>query len=169
MTSLRIWDQKVLIVGFSTSKAWYSRLIRWFTKSRCSHTFLLVKMLGELLVFQEGPLGWGAKSFTQFKEENTVVDLIPVEGLEDGFKKTLPQLGMPYGYLPLLGMFPVMVAKRLGWHMRNPLRGIHTPFCSARNAQIIQDSPQCPFYERAKSLDPMSTSPEDLWEFLQGR
>lgn len=156
-----------IVVGFSTSRAWYSRLIRWFTKSKCSHTFLLVKMLDELLVFQEGPLGYGAKSFEDFKTQNQVVDLVHVAGLEDGFKKSLPDLGTPYGYLPLLGMFPVMIARRLGWHMKNPLRGIHTPFCSARNAQIIKDSPKNPFFERAQDLDPMSTSPEDLLEFLR--
>ena len=153
-----------IIVGFSTSKAWYSRLICWATKSKVSHTFLLVKMMGELLVFQEGPLGYGAKNFETFKKENQIVDLIvPKVPISLGFMKSLSQLGMPYGYLALIGMAFVMIGRSLGWHVLNPFRGIRAPFCSARNTMILQDSK----YPGAEKLDAYSTSPEDLLEFMR--
>ncbi len=153
----------MILIGFSTSNAWYSRVIRFFTKSKVSHTFLLTKMLGEMLVFQEGPLGWGAKSFDQFKQENTVVTLIPPEkDITAGFAKSLNQLGTPYGFIPLLGMAFVMLGRGLGWHLKNPFRFVRTPFCSARNVLVLQDSQ----YPGAEKLDAYSTSPEDLLEFL---
>lgn len=153
-----------ILIGFSTSKVWYSNLIRWATKAKVSHAFLLASFLGKLLVFQEGPLGYSVCTFEKFKKDNEVVALIvPKVSIEEGFKKSLAQLGQPYAYLALLGFAFVLFVKLLGWKLtHNPLSSAHSTFCSQRGAQILRDS----HYPGAETLDPELTSPEDLLLFL---
>ena len=153
-----------VVFGFSTSRAWYSRLIRWATKSKCSHTFLLVNVEGELLVFQEGPLGYGVRSFEAFKTENEVVDLVPPKhSILEGFRKSLVELGQPYAYVQLVGFGLVLLARTLGWHLsHNPFSSKRSTFCSERGARVLQDSG----YPGSERLEPSMTSPEDLLEFL---
>jgi hypothetical protein len=154
----------MLAIGFSTSRAWYSRLIRKFTKSKVSHTFLLTNVHGNLLVFQEGPLGYSVRAYEGFHKENQVVSLVcPKVSILKGFQKSLAELGQPYAYLALLGFGLVLLLRHFGWRLtHNPFSSKRATFCSQRNTEILQDSG----YPGAEALNPALTSPEMLLEFL---
>lgn len=150
-------------IGFSTSRAWYSRIIRRETKSRVSHTFLVVDFAGTDLVFEEGTFGYTVRTLADLAKHDTIVAIVkPKYPVEMGFIKSLADLGQPYGYLVLLGMAFVMFGRKLGRRWRNPLRSAHSMICSERNTLVLQDS----LYPGAHLFDPSSTSPEDLLEFL---
>ena len=154
----------MLLIGFSTSKAWYSRVIRWCTKSKVSHTFLIASVYGRPMVFQEGVLGYSVRDLKGFKDDNQIVALVlPKWDLTKGFRKSLDQMGQPYAYFGVLGMFFVILGRHLGKHIKNPFTSAHATFCSQRNTEVLQDSG----YPDSKSLVADSTSPEDLLEFLK--
>lgn len=154
-----------ILVGFSTSDAWYSRIIRKFTRAKCSHTFILLEkaLLGEDLVLEEGTFGWSMRSRSDFEQGNTIVELVdPRHPVDLGVRRALAWLGQRYDYSGLLGMFFVMLARARGWRIKNPLASPHANFCSEMNTRILQWSG----YPGAHLLDPSTTTPEDLLEFL---
>jgi hypothetical protein len=152
-----------LRIGFSTSNAWYSRVIRWFTKSRCSHTFFVANVEGVDLAFEEGAVGWSVRTFANLSAGDTVVALLkPEHPVDAGFLKSWDELGQPYGYCVLVGMLFVMTARRLGKRIKNPFTSAHSMICSERGVRVLQDSG----YPGAGELDPASTTPEDLLEFV---
>lgn len=150
-------------IGFSTSDAWYSKVIRWFTKARCSHTFFLIDVGGHEVVLEEGMFGWSARARCLFERGNTVVELVePHVSIEKGVLDSLDWLGQRYDYVGLVGMLPVMLARWVGKKLRNPLASSSAMFCSEAGARVLQDAG----YPGAEKLDPPSTTPEDLLEFL---
>ena len=62
-----------LMIGFSSSHGWLSGMIRWFLKSRISHTFLSIDTFGARLTIgaDEGGLNWCEVS--RFKKTNQVM------------------------------------------------------------------------------------------------
>lgn len=150
-------------VGFSTSPAWYSRLIKDVTKSECSHTFIVADFMGVDLVFEEGTFGFTVRTLADLAAHDTIVEIItPKVPLDVGFVASFKQLGQPYGYLVLLGMAFVMLGRKFGKHWKNPLKSAHSMICSERNATILAASG----YPHAAMLDAASTSPEDLRQFM---
>lgn len=150
-------------IGFSTSDAWYSRLIRRFTKSSVSHTFLLVEVAGHGIVLEEGPDGFHARTIENFSRGNRVVVLLSLEHpIDKGVEEAITWLGQRYDYLGVLGMFAVLVYRWFGKKRRNPLASSRSMFCSEANTRILQVSG----YPGADKLDPESTSPADLLAFL---
>lgn len=153
-----------MLIGFSTSNAWYSRAIRFFTKSRCSHTFLVVSILGTWVVLEEGFFGYMARTLDDLRKHDTIVALYrPRHSIRAGVKASLTDLGQPYDYLGLIGMAFVMLGRRLGKKWSNPLASTHAMICSERVTRVLQGS-NYPFTER---YEPASTTPEDLLEFLE--
>jgi hypothetical protein len=151
-------------IGFSTSDAWYSRVIRTFTRAKCSHTFFLIdSFMGEQIVLEEGTLGWSMRPRSAFENGNTIVELVdPKHPIDLGVRRALTWLGQRYDYAGLLGMFFVMIARARGWRIRNPLASPHANFCSEMAVRVLQDSG----YPGAAVLDPATTTPEDLRGFL---
>lgn len=148
-------------LGFSTSPAWYSKVIKDFTKSKVSHTFLIVSLFGVALVLEEGYHGYSMRLLADFPDKIVRI-VVPKVDLRAAVRESLKDLGQPYGYPKLLGMFFVMCARRLGHKIRNPARNSRSMICSERNTRILQAAK----YPGADKLDPSSTSPEDLLEFL---
>jgi hypothetical protein len=150
-------------IGFSTSDAWYSGIIRRFTRSPVSHTFLLVEVAGHSIVLEEGPDGFRARTIENFTRGNRIVTLItPLHPVERGVEEAITWLGQRYDYFGVLGMAAVLVYRWFGKKRRNPLASSRSMFCSEANTRILQVSG----YPGADKLDPESTSPADLLEFL---
>ena len=152
-------------IGFSTSKALTSRAIRWVTRSRVSHVFLLVEdsFLGQSMVMEAIGSGFQLIPYTNFQTGNEIVTLItPVVPLEDGVKKATAWLGEKYNFEGLAGMLLVLAGRWLGRKWRNPLRSAHAVFCSEVATMILQSVN----YPGVMNLDPQSTDPEDLEEVL---
>lgn len=154
-------------LGFSTSRAWYSRLIRLVTKSRCSHTFLVVDFCGRRIVLEEGTFGYLPSRMFDAVPKDELVGVFtpkaPQYKLLKAVQASLPDVGQRYGYLVLLGMFVVYLGRWLGKKWKNPLRSGTSDICSERNTLILQAAGE----PGTEGMDPSATSPEDLLELYQ--
>ena len=152
-------------IGFSTSKALTSRAIRWATRSRVSHTFLLVEgsFFGQDMVMEAVASGFRLVPFATFKKQNEIVTLItPVVPLDKGVEEAVNWLGERYNFEGIFGMLFVLLGRWLGRKWRNPFRSANSLFCSEVNTLVVKESG----YPGTAGLDPFSTDPEDLEECL---
>ena len=155
-----------ILIGFSTSRAWYSRIIRYLTGAKVSHTFLLLRgaLLGEDMVLEASMLGFTLRTFSAFKTAgNQIVSLrTPKVPLDGATLYALQWLDKFYDYTGLLGMGWVELGKHFKRQWSNPLHTPNALFCSESVAKILQLAS----YPGAEYLSPESTSPADLLEFL---
>lgn len=153
-----------IAVGFSTSTAWYSRVIRWATGAKCSHAFLLVNLMGVPMVFEEGVFGYSTRTLENMRKDGSqVVALIPpVVPIDDAFRESFKWLGQRYDYAGLVGMAWVMLSRAFRHKVKNPLASSHAMFCSEEVTRVLQSAK----YPGADALDARSTDPETLRKFL---
>jgi len=152
-------------IGFSTSPAIISRLIRWATRSRISHTFILVDdtMFQQPMVMEADWGGFRYTTYDFFLRSNTVVTIVePKVPLDAAIRKAAQRLGENYAFDGIFGMVFVLLGRWLRRKWRNPFRSAHSVFCSEENTFIVQDAG----WPGAEKLDPYSTDPEGLEEFL---
>jgi hypothetical protein len=158
----------VIRVGFSTSSAWYSRVIRWFTKAKCSHAFLVADVMGVELVLEEGMTGYSTRTLANMVRSGSVIIQIfdPAVPLDKGVTWSMSRLGQRYDYAGLFGMAWVMFWRAFKKRVRNPFASHHAMFCSEEVVRVLQESG----YPGADTLDAPSTDPETLRLFLtEGR
>jgi len=151
-------------VGFSTSNAWYSRVIRWFTKAQCSHAFLISQALGVTVGIEEGTFGYGIRTLSNMETSgSTIVQVLeaPVV-LDDAVAQSFAWLGSRYDYQGLLGMSWVVLMRWLGKKVKNPLASSRSMFCSESVTRVLQLAK----YPGADRLDPSATDPETLRKFM---
>ncbi len=151
-------------VGFSTSNAWYSTLIRKVTKAKCSHAFLIMSVLGQDLVFEEGVTGYSTRTLENMeKSGSTIVQVVvPKVDLTVGMTWSLARLGQRYDYAGLFGMAWVMFWRALKKKVHNPLASNKAMFCSEEVTRVLQESG----FPGSEKLDPPTTDPESLRLFL---
>jgi len=152
-------------VGFSTTKNVTSRIIRWFTKSRASHAWLLYHDWDwEMdLVMEATEGGFKLTSFERFKGENEIVRIFePKYPVDPGVKKLAAKLGEGYDYLGLFGMVINVVGRWLKRKWKNPWASADKVFCSEAVAEALKLAEYPGF-----NLDPTVTEPEDLLEFFE--
>lgn len=154
----------MIFIGFSTSNAWYSRLIRWATGAKCSHTFLVVPFMGVQLVLEEGVFGYSARTLSNMQADGSqlVALMVPVVPLESAVAKSFDWLGQRYDYAGLLGMSWVMFKRWLGKKVRNPFASHRAMFCSESVTKVLQAAN----WPGAAELDPSATDPETLRKFI---
>jgi hypothetical protein len=155
-------------IGFSTqTNNIGSRVIRWFTKSRVSHAFLVYKdqEWGEDFVMEATDGGVKISALAKFSKHNDIIAIIePKQSLEVGVKEAaINWLGNHFDYEGILGMMIVYIGHwfRLTW--RNPFVSTTSAFCSEFVARVLQWSN----YPGSEKLIPEDTAPEDLLEFLE--
>jgi hypothetical protein len=152
-------------IGFTTSDWWVSRVIRWFTRSRVSHAALLLRGtdLGDL-VLEASAAGFRLSTVEALTRGTTrlVAEVTPASPVDGVLPQVLRWLGEKYNYAGLFGESWVSLWRRFGKRARNPLRNSTSMFCSEACVYALQLAK----YPGADGLDPQSTSPEDLLEFL---
>lgn len=154
-----------IYVGFSTSSRVLDRVIRAVTRSRVSHTFLLVSdpFFQQLMVLEASGAGIRFVTLDVFQRSNKVVRLLtPPVPLDASVRRAADWLGERYAYEGLFGMLFVQIGRwfKRRWH--NPLHSSHALFCSELNTLVVQAAG----WPGAAALDPFSTNPEDLLECL---
>lgn len=152
-------------VGFSTSNAWYSRVIRWATGAKCSHAFLISSALGVVVGIEEGTFGYSIRTLENMRASGSTIveELEAPVSLDDAVAKSFAWLGSRYDYTGLLGMAWVQVCRFFRHKtVRNPLASSHAMFCSESVARVLQMAG----YPGAQHLDPSSTDPETLRLFM---
>lgn len=157
-------------VGFSTSTSWVSRLIRWATASRVSHAFLLLDgkhahpVFGDLVLEAEW-CGFDLSTKETLTRGTTKILYLvdPLWDLDAAVKTSGGWLKEKYNYEGLFGEAWVSIGRRLGKKWRSPLRNSRSMFCSEAIVFVLQAAK----YPGADNLDPQSTSPENLFDFLE--
>jgi hypothetical protein len=158
----------MVFIGFSTPRRWnpLSALIRAMTRSRTSHTWLLVEdpAFQLRLVLEAHSTGFRLVSFTRFVKDNKVVALVePSHPVDPGLPAAGEWLGDSFDLLGLFGIFLTLVAR---WFRQRPWRNpFPTPsalFCSEAVVRTLKAAG----YPGSASLDDEGTSPADLLAFL---
>lgn len=146
-------------IGFSYTNTLLSRAIRFLTRSKISHTFLLVGAD----VLEAGSTGFVRIPYIEWQKQNTLVYIIdPIVPLDKGVQCAEKWIGEPYAYGKLFGFIWVMIGRRLRRRWHNPIHERHALFCSEANTHVIQDSG----WPGSEKLDPSATAPQDLLAFL---
>jgi hypothetical protein len=151
--------------AFTTSPAWYSRVIRWCTKATVSHAFLLLEdtNLGDL-VLEAGWDGWRLRPATELVIASVPVPQQFAPAVNAAVVHSIADLGREYDYLGLLGMAWVCLGRALRKKWRQPFRTTQAMFCSdAVVAEILQPVN----WPGADTLDAQSVDPDALLLFLQ--
>lgn len=113
------------------------------------------------MVLEEGYHGFSMRPMSVFPD--AIVRIItPKVDITAAVQASFKDLGQAYGYSTLIGMFPVMVARWFGKKIKNPLASSRSMICSERNTRLLQAAG----YPEADALDPATTDPEMLMEFL---
>jgi hypothetical protein len=152
-------------VGFSTSKtSWVSKIIRWFTAGRTSHTFLVYhdSDWGREMVMEATQGGYRIVPFEHYKN-SLVAIFTPKHSIDVGLAKSVDWLGENYDYKGLFGMAWVELGRWLKRKWRNPWQSSTSMFCSEAVVRVLQGSS----YPGAEQFDPGSTDPETLLRFFE--
>jgi hypothetical protein len=125
-------NEKFGDIGISTDKNTLSRLIRFFTRSKVSHTFLIQQPIGGNVVAQEAALVVQCVPFEAWYVNSPVREyvLYRPKNIEDAFikealdKSFIDYAGQQYGWLQCLwfswrwfaGIFGIDVRKETNWY-----------------------------------------------------
>jgi hypothetical protein len=153
-------------IGFSTvTSNLVSRIIRWFSRSKASHAWLLVsdETFGLELVMEASEMGFRLVPFESFKKKNTIVALFdPVVPLESGVKEAATWLGESYDFLGLFGALFVILGRWLKRKWKNPFHSSKSMFCSEAVVRVLQSVA----YPGTEGMNPDSVTPQDLLDLL---
>jgi len=134
-----------IIVGFSTTNSSWSRLIRWFTDSQVSHTYIRIYdhyLHAPLIIHADWP-GVIFEHAEQFDQDNLVIEEFEIEDerLEQGFKQSLKHLRKKYDFWDVINW--ALTLKFTRWFKRkikNPLEDPKKLICVDLVARILNDS-----------------------------
>jgi hypothetical protein len=155
-----------MIIGFSTTNRIFSRLIKWATRSRASHAFVMVKVAGEPIIIHATHNGVNCDHYKVFKKSKKIVVQykleVPEENKLAATATALKLLDRPYDFLSIVGFGWVLFNKALGRQTKNPFRNRTAYQCSEFALEILRAA-------GVKGLDQFDrelVSPEDLMNFL---
>lgn len=165
-----------ILVGFSTARRWnlLSAVIRFLTKSECSHSWLLYNDVDlKMLMVMEAHVTFQLVPYTAWLKDNRVVALVhPGHDLVPGLRELALRLGSYYDVGGLLGMLPIEIGRwlqhtfrGLKLRLRNPWNNGRTLFCSEAVVVALRASS----YPGASSLEAPSIGPQDLFRFFRDR
>ena len=135
---------KTITIGFSTSHTLFSSLIRWFSSSKVSHTYIRMPLYSSCseLVFQASGLKVNIEGYKHFESHSTVVKEIELQISDEKYEELevfmCDSLGKPYSIKQILGMVLVLVCRSVGCKIKNPFRdGDHSYVCVELVANIL--------------------------------
>lgn len=156
----------MISVGFSTGNDWISKIIRFFTRSPASHTFIKFDLYGKEWVIEAGMFGVVIVPMTKWIRTSQLVAMYPLpEAQPEAVVKAMEDLGTPYDFGGLVGFIGPMVAKWFKLKWKNPFSSSKAMVCSDLVIRTLQEIG----IEGADQFDPENTTPEDVRLFLKDR
>lgn len=157
-------------IGFSTSSSLISRVIRFFTRGKASHTYFLLDFERWKIVIGADWNGVVAQSKKRFEEAgNKTLAIFSSQDLDFDLDRGMPflmdRLDVGYDYLGLFGMAFVEVASWFGKRIENPWGSPYKQFCSEAAGEMLRHIN----FPGSEVLNPRSLDPNELWNFLQAR
>ena len=129
-------------VCFSTSSGIFSRVIRWFTRSKVSHALITFRdqTLDKVFVMEANGRGFMLVPWSKWRQSHTMVAryrLTVPQGMQSFSLRELAQsLGAQYDYVSVLGFF----FRRWYRRMRNPFDDPNKLVCSEAVARFLANS-----------------------------
>lgn len=127
---------KTIIVGFSTRPGLFSSLIRFFTNSKVSHTYIKIPVpeYNENMVFQASGMTVNYTNYSVFKEKNKVIEEYEIDIDDDTASLAemmrVMEAGKPYSIKELFGLLWILAMRGFGVKVNNPFRdGSHSYIC----------------------------------------
>ena len=119
---------KKIIVGFSTNEKILAKIIRWFTNSSVSHTYVRIPVpeYNEDMIFQAAFLNVNYCNYKYFKTYSKIVEEYEIN-VEDatyeyGELIRVTEAGKPYSILTVLGFFWILAMRMFGIKVHNPFK-----------------------------------------------
>lgn len=153
-------------IGFNTSNALISRIIRFFTRQEVSHAFIVYddEEFGGKFVLEANWDGYHVKPYEEAVKGSTKIILVePRYNVTELLKVCSQWLGKPYDYPGLVGNVPVMISRWFKKKAKNPTQNPKAMFCSEAIAVALQKIG----YPGADELDASTTTPQDLLDFFK--
>jgi hypothetical protein len=150
-----------ITIGFSTSSSIISRIIRWFTRSKASHAFATFydQTLERIIIIEATGSGYRLTQHEKWSKGNKVIGEFKCKkDLTKSLRFMAEKLGNNYDYWSALGL---AVRRWWGKWYRNPLRDPNKLHCSEAITLMLQHA------GLAETLDPESTTPEDLLQYCK--
>lgn len=164
---------KKLIIGFSDGGNALSWFIKYVTKSKVSHVFTMIADSGEIVIFQASGLKVNYENYNTFLSHEKVIEMYSIDltdaEAEANKKFRLTSVGLPYAWQELVGFGWVLLVRKLGIVVKNPLsQGAHAHICVDTSVK------QLPVDMTAKMAlfdGPGSMTPEDFrrWCFKNAK
>jgi hypothetical protein len=126
-------------VCFSTTDGLFSRIIRWFTKSKASHALITFRdeTLDSVFVMEANGRGFMLVPWARWRKGNTLVvryELAIPEGEQlSALRAVSASLGLEYDYVSLIGFLWRRFTKR----MSNPFSSSKKLVCSEAVARFL--------------------------------
>jgi len=152
-------------VGFSTSNKLVSRAIRFFTRGKVSHTWLLVSdsFLGEDMVMQATMGGFQMLTFEAFRKHHKIVAIFDLNHpIIPGIQRVTQWLGFRYDYFGFFGAAFVVMGRWFKRKWRNPFDDSNALFCS----EVVVDALKFGGFPGTELFDSSTTDPQMLLAFL---
>ncbi len=154
-------------IGFSTTDALLSRIVRALTRSKVSHAFLVYFDVDfdRDMVMEAVGAGFRIVPLDKFARHNRIVDVVtPRFPIDEGLRAAVDWLGESYDARGIVGMailLAVRALRRRTRGARNLLASRRALFCSEAVARACRAC-KYPGFDR----DPETTTPQDLYQFF---
>ncbi len=157
-----------IVLGFSTPKFWnpVSWLVRLFTKSKASHTWVAYHdpTLGIDVVAEAHEFGFRIIRYDKFIKRNNIVAIFRLDHPPHAvMRKMAAWLGTMYDFAGLFGMTINLIGRYFGLKaLKNPSHSVDAVFCSESVVRVLQELNPGKY----KELDPNNTTPQDLLDYM---
>ncbi len=155
-------------IGFSTTDALLSRLVRRLTRSEVSHAFLVYRDVDfdRVMVMEAVGAGFRIVPLDKFAQHNRIVEIVaPRHAIDEGLEAAVDWLGESYDAKGLVGMGLLLLFRGLRRgtrRLRNVIASPRALFCSEAVARACRACAY-PGFDR----DPETTTPQDLYAFFK--
>jgi hypothetical protein len=150
-------------IVFTTRDWLFARLIRKITKSPTSHVAMGGMIHGVPILVHADYGGVQVSPLTKYLRQNRVVAIYRPKGVDlvPSICSAVQAIGQGYDYVGLFGYAWVMVARRFGRKVKNPLASAAGTVCSELVTRVCQA--MVPGW---RDIEPEETTPEDLLELV---
>jgi hypothetical protein len=162
------YNRHNITIGFSTTRQFSSRFIRWITASSCSHAFIAFddSALGLRMVMQAQSWGFELRPWNRWLRENILVAEFRPEGppLDRALTTIAERLGTKFNYRSAI--FIGVKSLLSSWHRNRFTLNINRSPWKLTCSESVVRFLRAGGYRAASGLDPEITSPGQLLRII---
>jgi len=149
-----------LTVVFMADNSLVGRAIRWFTASPVSHVALCAEFAGVRVLVHATVGGVQVTRRSTFLRKHRIVaEFYPKHPNALSLREAVDRIGERYDYAGLFGFLVVLLGRRLGKRIANPLASSHATVCSEL---VVRAALRSGTLKSVCKLSPASSTPFDV-------